>query len=81
MNMKKMCPKCFVERENRDFLLSDICYKCVYQLKKSKLPVILEKKCPICSAKIPSSRWVYCSHDCAEIAEIKRQKNYWIKNL
>lgn len=78
-----LCECCQIERKEIDFLNSTLCYKCVL---KKKLESILPKKneikiCGICNHSIPKNRWVYCSKECADVAEMKRQKKYWIWNL
>ena len=78
-----ICPSCLSVRNERDFLLSDLCYKCVLKSKKTmKVEIDTKPKiCAICNHHVPKNRWVYCSQECADVAEIKRQKDYWIWNV
>ena len=78
-----ICPCCMTERNEFDFLLSSLCYKCVLKskLKKNLTEKTKAKICAICTSHVPKHRWVYCSQECADVAEIKRQKEYWIWNV
>lgn len=79
----KLCSSCGFEKQDSDFLHFDRCYKCVLEEKKKKNPPTEPtfKKCGICGFRVPKTRWVYCSEECANIAEMKRQKNYWMRKL
>jgi hypothetical protein len=79
----KFCSSCGFEKAESDFLHFDTCYKCVLHEKQKKIghENPKPKTCGICGSKVPKNRWVYCSEECGEIAEMKRQKNYWMRNI
>lgn len=79
----RLCSSCGFEKQPSDFLHFDRCYKCVLEDKIKKNPPIEDKNkyCEICKYKVPKNRWVYCCEECANIAEMKRQKNYWMRKL
>lgn len=78
-----ICFTCLVDRNDKDFLMgSTECYKCVYEKKnvmeKSKPKI---NKCRVCTKNCSKHRWVYCSKKCAEIGELKQNKEYWFNMI
>jgi hypothetical protein len=74
------CIECLAEKEEKDFLGKEICYKCQYKKKIGRSSCRGERKCRTCQRLLLEHRWVYCSKQCANIGGVKMKKEYWIKN-
>jgi hypothetical protein len=74
-----ICLTCCADKNVKDFLMGKKeCYKCVYERKINKensKPKI--NKCRVCTKNCSEHRWVYCSKKCAEIGELKQNREYW----
>ena len=77
MDNYKICSICNVSRINSDYVNNnDECYKCVYARKvKSIKATCKSKKCRLCDNFVQSSRWTYCSRECATKA--KEKNKHW----
>ena len=73
-----LCPRCLKAICERD-LVGDMCYKCVFELKKNTYTGI--RICRLCKAALPKKRWVYCCEECAKIGAKKQSDQFWTKNL
>jgi hypothetical protein len=76
----QICLSCNKEKEDKDFYLSDLCYRCQYRLKTKSIAE--EKKiakCKICSKVIPEGNKVYCSTKCLYIGKLNTDKTYWFR--
>jgi predicted nucleic acid-binding Zn ribbon protein len=72
------CIICLVTRSSDDFYFGNKkCYKCVLKEKLQMLP-IKRRRCRICDSYITmTTRWSFCSDDCAEIGQKEHAKiNY-----
>lgn len=78
-----ICVTCLIDRKNDDFLMkSKECYKCVYERKNNKeISKSKINKCRVCTKNCSEHRWVYCSKKCAEIGELKQNKEYWFNMI
>ncbi len=75
--MEKRCPKCDRSHPEEDFFGKDICFKCVWNEKKREKV----RRCEICLSIIPSSRWTYCSKECAIKGHIIQRPLHWTKKI
>ncbi len=73
------CSGCLEERQEKDFYLQSICYRCQYKNKSKKHKVQPKKKCKHCNKELVGYRWVYCSDECATKAKKVANDKYWCR--
>lgn len=67
------CESCLADKDEKDFLGKEICYRCQYRIKiEGEL-----RFCRECKRELNSNKWVYCSRDCAKVGEKKMKRKYW----
>ena len=85
-----LCGICKIEKKESDFINSkDVCYKCLYQIKKQKpAKKNAPKKCRICHAEIaiPSdskkrNRTIFCSVECAKEGHRDQIDQHWTRRI
>lgn len=77
-----ICKGCLEERNEKDFLGKDSCYKCQYKKKLEQLDPNSIKLCKGCGCRVlKSNRWRYCSNECQRMAEIQQKKEYWTNHV
>ena len=74
-----ICKQCLIDRIEKDFYNSDVCYKCIYKKKMQSIQKISRKMklCRICKIQVPLGKDVYCSEKCAYEGKLKKDKEYW----
>lgn len=75
------CEDCLEEKEDKDFYLSNTCYRCQYKKKTKQKKNVLNKVCKHCKGILKGLRWTYCSEKCADEGKRTQNKKYWIKNI
>lgn len=77
----KICGNCGVEKDEKDFLRSENCYKCEYAKRLRTFEKLNLKKCAICSEELDKGRSVYCSDECAHEGKDRHNKAYWTNRI
>lgn len=71
----KVCPICGNEFTGRGKYCSDECRKEQDRLRKTPRTI---KVCPICGTEFKgTSKDKYCSHECAELSNLRKTKSNW----
>jgi len=74
-----ICPKCFLDREEVDFLQKDTCYKCQYEHKVANSKQFNRRRCKNCGGDLSSNKWSYCCERCAYVRTKKLKDSHWTK--
>ena len=72
-----LCQECGNDRVEEDFLGKDTCFRCQYKKKVEIIKNNKVNKCRQCNLVLESSRWVYCSSECAYKGKKYLDANYW----
>ena len=75
-----ICQICKLDRSVKDFLGKEICYKCVWNQKNTKVTELIpEKLCKICEKPLSSVKWKYCGQECADKGKNKSRWHHHVR--
>lgn len=77
-----ICPECAEDRDFKDFLGKEVCYKCIYNAKiKGIIKISAIPVCVICKAVLSEGKRKFCSEECIKENNNIHNRTYWTRNI
>src|SRR5271170_4458059 len=83
--MTRLCQQCLQTREEKDFYVEGLCYKCQFHNKitisDEIKSILVEKVCEECGEKFMGARRLFCSRTCSRKAKRNQDGSYWYNKI